>query len=761
MVWQSTPWADPLLFSTVVSASLAVFGLLYVALVRRDPRVVAFATLMVAAAIWTLGYSFQFASATIAEKQRWATVAMVGEAVVPIAWFTFAAAYSRRDDWLRPERLAALWAIPLVTVGLAVTNSSHRLVWGASQLVSAPAESYLLLERTGGPWLLVHGGYSYLVAFLGVAFLVAMVERSRGIYWGQAAVLFTGIAVPAAATLLSLAGAGPARVIDLTAPSITVLGIAFAVAIFRYRLFDLVPVARASVVENMGEGYVLLDESEKIVDLNTAARSLLDGDDGRLVGQSARTVFGVDLGVLAAFDGETTTETVETDSGYLELTVSTIETERVGGSLLVVRDVTDRIRLERRFQTLIEASSDIVLVLDEAGVIEYASPSVQRVLGYDPAALVGEVSFDALTVDDGDEPRATPPDMSPAVETWRRVLEGSAADPSNSTTSRFEVRVETASGEERTIEVIARYLVEDPAVDGIVINARDVTERKRRELELRRTNERLDQFASLVSHDLRNPLQVAMGHLDLAMESGQTESLAEVSRQHQRIEEMIEDLLTMARDGREVEETAPIDLERAATQAWGSVETGDASLVVDADRPIAADESRLANLFENLFRNAVEHGSSSSTTPNAQDSAQAPSANGEPGSEEVGERATSGDETDGLTVTVETIPNGFAVSDDGVGIPPDERERVLESGHTTEPGNTGFGLAIVEEVATAHGWDINLSESEAGGARFAFTGVDRPGDGNAESDRPDQDQSLAADSEREVVVEPGAEEGVD
>jgi signal transduction histidine kinase len=230
-------------------------------------------------------------------------------------------------------------------------------------------------------------------------------------------------------------------------------------------------------------------------------------------------------------------------------------------------------------------------------------------------------------------------------------------------------------------------------VAGIVINARDVTERKQRELELERTNERLDRFASFVSHDLRNPLNVAMGRLDLAIETGDDEHLRTVQQQHDRMSTMIEDLLTMARDGTGVEEPTPVDLDAAATRGWTTVETGGASLVADTDATILADESRLGNLFENLYRNAVEH---------------AP-ADGDPTS---------------LTVRVESIPDGFAVSDDGAGIPADIRGEITESGYTTEGDNTGYGLAIVEEIATAHGWDLVVTESGGGGARFEFTGVD-------------------------------------
>ncbi|MFB6297408.1 MAG: histidine kinase N-terminal 7TM domain-containing protein [Salinirussus sp.] len=759
MAWQSTPWADPLLFSTVVSATLAVFGLLYVLLVRGDRRVVAFAALMLGAAVWTLGYSFQFASATLPEKVTWATVATLGEAVVPAAWCTFALVYTRHEEWITRERVALLWAVPFLTVVLALSNGTHGLVRAGASLAPAPGGGYVVLDATGGPWLLVHGGYSYLIAFAGVVLMTDLIARSRRVYRGQAAVLLVGILVPAGANLVSLAGLGPGAVVDLTAPSMSVLGAAFAVGIFKYRLFDLVPVARSAVVENMREGYVLLDDGDDVVDLNAAARSLLDGDEGRLLGRDARSAFGVDLSVLdvepgvePAGDGtERATTTVRTggpsSQRYLDLSVSTVEAGRVTGRVLAVRDVTDRIRLERRFRTLIEASSDIVFVLDDEGDIEYASPSVERILGYDPAELVEDRSFESLVVDDRDRDDGAPTtasedddrgegseagEQTTAARTWHRMLEGHGPDPANSSRIRFEVRLRTASGTPRTIEAIARYLVDDPAVEGIVINARDVTQRKQREMELERTNERLDQFVSFVSHDLRNPLNVAMGNLELARETGEEGPLETVAQQHDRMATMIEDLLSMARDGRDVEETSPVALDAVATRAWECVDTGNATLAVETDARIMSEGARLSNLFENLFRNAVEHG--------------VPDENGD----------------DGLTVRIEALPDGFAVSDDGVGIPAEIREEVTESGYTTESGNTGYGLAIVGEIATAHGWEIAVTESAAGGARFEFTDVERPPDGEPSDQEPESGSGSGTKpaGERTAVNGDGAGEPV-
>ncbi|MEZ3143254.1 PAS domain-containing protein [Halobaculum sp. MBLA0143] len=209
--------------------------------------------------------------------------------------------------------------------------------------------------------------------------------------------------------------------------------------------------------------------------------------------------------------------------------------------------------------------------------------------------------------------------------------------------------------------------------------------RTNRETELRRQNERLDEFASVVAHDLRNPLAVADGFLEVAIETGETDQLSRVADAHDRIDQLIDDLLTLARGEPTVEDGQRVDLAGVAREAWGYVDTGEATLTVDPELgSVSGDRSRLSQLFENLFRNAADH---------------------------AGPAAA---------VTVTATDEGFVVADDGPGIPPGERDRVLEHGVTTAEGGTGFGLSIVADTARAHGWTVDVGESAEGGARFVF-----------------------------------------
>ncbi|MEA5385826.1 PAS domain-containing sensor histidine kinase [Haloarculaceae archaeon H-GB2-1] len=374
--------------------------------------------------------------------------------------------------------------------------------------------------------------------------------------------------------------------------------------------------------------------------------------------------------------------------------------------------MTDRRRVEQRHRALIEHSSDLTTVLDTDGRFQYVSPSAERLLGFPPSYFEDDDAFQLVLEDD----------RGRLLEEFERVLSDA------SYRSRFEFRLRDADDDVRVFEAIGRNLLTNPFVEGIVVNSWDITDRKRREQELQRTNERLEEFASLLSHDLRNPLAVARGNVELARE-GETEALAKVDDAHQRIERLIEDVLVLARDGRSVEETTTVDLDSVATEAWSNVRTADASLTVVDTVTFSADRDRLARLFENLFRNAVEHGS---TSPDSQ------------AQEDAVEHGSTSQERSGVSVRVGVLSDrrssadsritGFFVEDDGPGIPEEHRDDVFEYGYSSSPDGTGFGLAIVRRITEAHGWSLSLDEGPDGGTRFAFGELERRSDLTASTD---------------------------
>lgn len=171
----------------------------------------------------------------------------------------------------------------------------------------------------------------------------------------------------------------------------------------------------------------------------------------------------------------------------------------------------------------------------------------------------------------------------------------------------------------------------------------------------------------------------------------ESEHIDAVMRAQDRMEALISDLLALARQGQAIDEMERINLADLARKCWANAATDKATRRIDAEQTIRCDRSRLQQLLENLMRNAIEHG-----------------------------------EAD-LTVTVGILEgqDGFYIADDGPGISKEERERVFDAGYSTRDDGTGFGLSIVKQIVEAHGWDIRVTESEAGGARFEITGVEK------------------------------------
>jgi PAS domain S-box-containing protein len=390
-----------------------------------------------------------------------------------------------------------------------------------------------------------------------------------------------------------------------------------------------------------------------------------------------------DPGELQRFDA--TYQRKDGSTFPVEAHLARVDTTDEDSFLVFSRDITDAVARDReleqmrgRSETIFEHAEDALFLVDvtetDDGEVafEYAAsnPRHADIIGVPPDDLLGRTPFEVF--DD---------DLATRLEALYRECYTTRE------TVTHEAEVPFPSGD-TAISIRLSPVVVDGEVVQVVGIGRDVTERRERERELRRERDRLDEFASIVSHDLRSPLSVAEGNAELAKETGDLDRLDAVMDAHDRMRTLIEDILTLAREGKTVTEYERVALGGVAQSCWGTAGHHDATLHVEADGTVSADESRLQQLFENLFRNAIEHGG------------------------------------ENVTVTVGCLGDGFYVADDGPGISEDDREDVFESGVTTSADGTGFGLTIVREIADAHGWTVGITESEDDGARFEICGVD-------------------------------------
>ncbi|EMA61829.1 histidine kinase N-terminal 7TM domain-containing protein [Halorubrum lipolyticum] len=552
MDWQTTPYVLLLFLTSLTALAWGLYGVRSVRDGDRNPTVLAFVALCVTGSIWAGGYAVQLAAPTLGSKLAAYKLLHVGAAFVGPAWLAFALSYAGRADLLTRSTVAAMVAVPAALLAALPTNPYSLALTDASLVTRG---SVTLLVAESGPLYQLHLAYSYLIIGGGVAIILRESLRSAPEVRQQAGLMVAGGVVPLAlnvAHVLAIGPLGELQAVNLTPVSLGLSTLLFGVAVFRYRLLDLTPIAARIVLTQIGDGVVVVDRAGSIVDVNPAAEALV-GERDRVVGTDLAT------------------------------------------------HVSDYDRLP----------------LDESPLTTVATDDGEAFL-----------QLDRSPIDRGG----------------------------------------------------TRY--------GWVVLLRDVTELETQRRELERRNERLDAFASVVSHDLRNPLSVIDGYADLARETGDPAHLDVIQDTAGRMNDFLEDLLRLSQQGDTV--TEPRELSLAALVAEVREAAGDegAEVAVAADVTVTADRERLRQALDNLFRNARDH-------------------------------------ADGpVTVTVGPLPEGFYVEDDGPGIPEADRDAVFDVGFTTRSDGTGLGLAIVRDIVEAHGWSIAATEGPTGGARFEVTGAD-------------------------------------
>ncbi|GGL54599.1 histidine kinase N-terminal 7TM domain-containing protein [Halocalculus aciditolerans] len=567
MDWQSSPFV---LLSFGAAAAAFIWGVYGLAVLRQSDRrhVRPFVALCFAVTVWAGVYAVQLASTTLDAKLLAYALLHVGAVFVPPAWLVFALTYARRDAWVRPWTVGALLVVPLALLVALPTNPSSLALTGASLETHG---SLVVLDTESGPLYSLFLAYGYVAILAGAWLIVRHAVRATAPLRRQSLLLAVGALVPLALNVFEVLDLPPVAGlgVNLTPVSLAGSAVLFGVAVFRYQALDIIPVAWDVVLAQLRDGVVVLDERERVVDLNPAAEPFLGPAD--------------------------------------------------------------------------------------------------RVLGADAADCLP--AYDDLTR----EP------------TLRTALNDDA---------------------ERIVQLTRSPLTARGAAYGWVVLIQDVTDGERATRKLERQNTRLDEFARIVAHDLRTPLTVINGYTDLAEQTGDPAHFDTVRATTDRMNDFLEELLLLARQGKTVTDLAPVSLADAARAVHRDIGGDGITLDVRTDAVVMADQNRLEQALANLFRNAREH-------------------NDDPVTIHIDTLSeTEASPTTGTSPSDEPARTGFFVEDDGSGIPESKRESAFDVGFSTRSGGSGFGLTIVRDIASAHGWTVAVAEGATGGARFAFTDVE-------------------------------------
>ncbi|MFW5917177.1 MAG: histidine kinase N-terminal 7TM domain-containing protein [Halorubrum sp.] len=677
MEWQLTPYTIPL----IVAAFASLFFATYAVKIRSrgEARLVcSFVGVAVGSGLWSLAYAAQLSATTLGWTLFWNRFVWVGVAVLAVAWPTFVLAYVDWTRWLRPRRLVLFCLVPVAALAGVVGVGADPLFYQSPSLV-AP-DGYLVMGFEPTPALAGFMTYTYAVNLFTFAVLGHAALARNGPFRRQAALLLVAGAVP---MTVGFAGVwnelGPSFV-DLTPVAFAGTSGVLGWVVFRYRLFDLSPIARDAVFSNLSDGVVVVDARGQIADVNEPARAMFPT---AVVGREVTAAFEDAPGVIdAATDGGREAVAVGESRGKRRVTVEeggeprflTVTAHAIGevgtgsdsagGTVLLFRDVTEREVLQRRYRALIEKSPNVIAVCGTDGLIRYVSPSVERLLGYAPAEIEGRPVIDLVHPDDRLE----------AQRVFERAFETS--DPQSVTH-----RIAHGDGNWRRFETTIELLFEDTRE--VVITATDVTESRRYE-------QRLQVLNRVLRHDLKNDANVIggyagllRGHVDddgdgyLDIIDRKVQTLTHLSDQAREID------VALHSDG----DLASIDLAELLRRLCETLESSYPHASVTVSTPetavVRADEL-LESAVRNVLENAVVHNDR--------------------------ERPT-------VEAVVEPSTEGFSVeiADNGPGIPPVEQTVFSEVRETPLEHASGLGLWLVHWIVAESGGELDIDAREPRG----------------------------------------------
>ncbi|WP_440945753.1 histidine kinase N-terminal 7TM domain-containing protein [Methanosarcina sp. T3] len=337
-----------LIFSGLISTLLAIRA--YKAFNYRNlPFSKHFVIIMLCMALWSVNYAFEIGSMDIEYKYLFARLQYLGIAFAPVAWFLFAAEYSGVCRQLARRYEKPLFIFPIVAILLMLTNSIHGLYF----------EGYYL-DFTGGFPLLVfkHGAffwifyiYSFVLIFAGIFFFFRQFVRLTAPYGTQAAIALSAACVPVLGNILHISDIGPFEFFDPTPFSFAITGLILFWGTIEHEFLNIIPVARQSVIESMNDGYIVVDLSNSVVDINKAALELAGKGRKEALGTNINELFGEGVEVLGnspegRFGREISLQ-IGLETKFFTVSVSPLLTrDDEEGELVMIHDITEIYRYQ-------------------------------------------------------------------------------------------------------------------------------------------------------------------------------------------------------------------------------------------------------------------------------------------------------------------------------------------------------------------------------------------------------------------------------
>ncbi len=732
-------WSQfPFIVLKISAASLSLVLAGWVWRRRSTPGATPMVLYMLAATCWAFASAVETSSDSLAIQVLWSKVLYFGSTLIPVAWLMLVMEYTGRQEVPGRRLLILLLIVPVIILAAVWTNEAHELIWRDLHLDTSGAFPVMAFER--GPLYWVNVAYAYALTLTAMFLMLRAFVQAPRPYRMQVGTLVIAALIPWAGNIMYMTGLNPWPGVDLTSVFFVITGLFTMVALFRFKLLDIVPVARYAIVASLSDAVMVFDAENRLVDFNGAARALLRRDAAALIGQPAEQIFAGWGDVVRQFQNveEAHTELSLTQSEKrldLDLRISPLRDRRgrLNGRVLSLRDITERKQAEADLQNahdrlaiLVRVDEELILRLDVDHVLEIALDAAMRVGGAE-AGFIGLATNQEIRVAQalGDYPpgfkgASVPPEAETILRVAREhqailridldqygqrvtVLPASRAQMVVPLLSHERLigvlNLETSKPERFTQEVF-EFLKLLAARAAIAIENAQLYQSRLALIE------DLDAFAHTVAHDLKNPLNSVIlsgglleSSLDVMPPEMRQRSVRGIVRSAHKMNDIIEALLLLA-GVRQMDDIPITDLDMGAIVAEVLqrldllIQEYHGQIVQPKAWPAAVGYAPwVEEVLANYISNALKYG-------------------GQPPRVELGG---------------ELLPDGmvrFWVRDNGAGLTPDERALLFTPftrlGHVKAEGH-GLGLSIVRRIVEKLGGAVGV-ESEVGqGSVFTFT----------------------------------------
>ncbi|NOH02893.1 MAG: PAS domain S-box protein [Chloroflexi bacterium] len=719
MQFQYSPYVIPLILAALISGWVAVYSWSR----RANRGAIALTLLAWAVTEWSLGYALEIAGADLATKVFWGKSQYLGIVLVPLLWVGFAFHHANQAKWLTYRTILPMSIIPAVTFALVLTTEMHGLVW--DKIAITRTGSFSALSVSYGFWFWIHTAYSYILLLIGTVIVIRSVGRMRGVYRRQAVVLLLAVMAPWIGNALYLSGLSPVPDLDLTPFAFTVTVVSFTWGIFGFQLVDLSPIARATVIDEMNSGMIVLDLRNRIVDINPSALRILETAESKVLGQRAADIltawpelvekYGQ---VMEAVDEITVGE--GENQRWFELRLSPLHNRgnEIAGRVVTITDITPRVQAETQllesralYKQMVESAGDIIYRTDANGYFTYANPIALRLMGFESEAEVLGRHYLEL---------AAPHQRHDLRKFYNRQF------VAGETNTYYEFAAITTDGNELWLGQNVQILREGDRIVGFQAVARDITELKRAQNALAFARDEALEASRLkslllakISHELRTPLGGILGYAELLkinafgeLANQQKEAAAQIVDSVNYLTKLVNELLDEAQiEAKTVKLYINSFLPSALLQSVEAKMTLMAQekglelvTFIDPELPktMYGDEHRLHQILVNLVANAIKF-----------------------------------TRTGGVRVNFLAADAGhwaIQVSDTGVGIPEEAYKYIFEPfrqvtiPHTLRNRGTGLGLSITKQLVELMGGQISLKSRVGRGSTFTvLLPIQKPG----------------------------------